>query len=142
MSTVILGAYELGDRINSSAEVADYLYWKEKLNRDAQAQALIRAFSRKKELFGEATRFGRFHPDYNRAMEEAELAREELESRETVRCFKAAEERLDELLYDISKTIAFAVSETIKVPSNQLQPEGGCSSGNCSSGGSCSGKCG
>ena len=51
--------------------------------------------------------------------------------------FKEAEEKLDELLHDVSKTIAHAVSESIKVPSNKILPD----TGGCSSGGSCSGKC-
>jgi cell fate (sporulation/competence/biofilm development) regulator YlbF (YheA/YmcA/DUF963 family) len=60
-----------------------------------------------------------------------------LEQIEAVRRFKEAEERLDDLLYTISTTIAHAVSDTIKVPSNNPLP----GAGSCGSGGSCA-KCG
>jgi len=43
------------------------------------------------------------------------------------------EQRLDDMLYDISKLIAHSVSETIKVPSNDPNPKGG----GCGGGGSC-----
>ena len=140
MSSVMLGAYQLGDLINASAEMVDYLYWKEKVKKDEEAQRLIRSFARTKELFDECTRFGHFHPDYHRALEEAEKARALLDSCEAVARFKAAEERLDELLYDVSLSLAHSVSETVKVSSNKVRDEGGCSG--CSTGGSCGGKCG
>lgn len=138
MSAVLLGAYELGDMIKASAEAAEYIFWKREMEEDEAAQALIRKLAGKKELFAECQRFGHFHPNYHKALDEMKKVQEELDAVESVRRFKEAEERLDDLLYEVSKTIAAAVSETIKVPSNKLLPEGG----GCSSGGGCSGKCG
>lgn len=62
---------------------------------------------------------------------------------ESVKRFRQAEAALDEMLHSVSSTIAYAVSQSVKVPSNSSNTEGGsCSSGGCSSGGGCSGGCG
>lgn len=137
MSAILLETYDLSDMINQSAEVADYLYWKQEVENDESIREAVRRFERTKELYDEAQRFGHFHPDYHKALENAHKAEIELEAFEQVRRFKEAEEKLDELLHDVSKTIAHAVSESIKVPSNKILPD----AGGCGSGGSCSGKC-
>ncbi|WP_409341092.1 YlbF family regulator [Paenibacillus sp. MBLB4367] len=143
MAGVLMQAYELGDLINGSSEVSQYLYWKQKVEQDEEVKRLVRLFAKKKELFEECERFGHFHPDYHAAMDEVKRVQAQLDAMESVRQFKDAEERVDDLLYQISKTIAHAVSESVKVPSNNpLADGGGCSSGGCSSGGSCSGNCG
>lgn len=138
MSALLTGAYELGDMVLASQEAAEYFRWKAVMAEDPDAQAWIRQLQRKKELFEECQRFGHFHPEYHRAMDEVKAVQEKLDAIESVRRFKEAEERLDDLLYEISEIIAHSVSDTIKVPTNKLLPE----SGGCSSGGSCSGKCG
>ncbi len=138
MAAVLMKAYHLGDMINGSAEIADYLYWKDFLDQDPEVKDLVAKLERKKELFDECQRFGHFHPDYHRALDEVKEIELQLEKIESVAQFKAAETRLDELLYEISTTIAYAVSDTIKVPSNNPLP----SEGGCSTGGSCSGSCG
>lgn len=138
MSAVLLRAYELGDMILASREAADYLDTKQAMAKDAVAQSLIRRLMSKKELFEECQRFGHFHPEYHRALGEVAAVQEELDAIPSVKSFKEAEERLDDLLYEVSAIIAYSVSDTVKVPSNKLQPH----SGGCSSGGSCSGKCG
>ncbi|MNI47807.1 hypothetical protein D3C73_1023430 [compost metagenome] len=138
MSAVLLRAYDLGDMILASKEVADYQQGKRLMAENAEAQALIRKLMQKKDLFEECQRFGHFHPEYHKAMNAVSEVQEELDAVPCVKFFKDAEERLDELLYEISATIAHSVSETVKVPSNKLEPH----SGGCSSGGSCSGKCG
>lgn len=143
MSAILMQAYDLGDLIKDSAETADYLYWKQRKEEDPQVRELLRQFQKKKELFEECQRFGHFHPDYHSALDQAKLIQEQLDGLEAVRRFKEAEQRLDDLLFTVSETIARSVSETIKVPSNDpLAAGGGCSSGGCSSGGSCSGNCG
>jgi cell fate (sporulation/competence/biofilm development) regulator YlbF (YheA/YmcA/DUF963 family) len=138
MASVLMRAYQLGDMINGSAEVADYLHWKDFVDHDAEVKALVQKLNRKKELFEECQRFGHFHPEYHKALEEVKHIEHQLEEIESVSRYKAAEAKLDELLYNISTTLAYAVSETIKVPSNNPSP----SEGGCGSGGSCSGGCG
>ena len=137
MSAVLLKAYEIGDMIKNSKEVADYLYWKAEIENDREIQEWIRIFAKAKEKFEECQRFGRFHPDYNEALDEVYRIQERLEQFEAVRQFKRAEQQLDDLLYEVSKTIAHSISEDIKVPSNVPFPAGGCGFG-----GKCSGKCG
>lgn len=138
MAAILMQAYDVGDLINRSQEAADYLYWKQVLEQDTNAQEGIRRLAKLKDLFEETQRFGHFHPNYHEALDKVKAAENELAELESVSRFKDAEERLDDLLYTVSETIARAVSDSIKVPSNQLLPnEGGCSHG-----GSCSGKCG
>ncbi|MDF2924517.1 MAG: regulator [Paenibacillaceae bacterium] len=138
ISAVLLRAYELGDMILASQEVSDYLRGKELVAGDNEAQALIGKLARNKELFGECQRFGHFHPEYHKALDAVSAVQAELDALVSVKRFKEAEEKLDDLLYEISRTIAYSVSGSVKVPSNKLQPE----AGGCSTGGGCSGKCG
>ncbi|WP_223869659.1 YlbF family regulator [Paenibacillus sabuli] len=133
MAGLLLHAYELGDMINGSAEVADYLYWKAVVDRDDEVRALIKRFDKAKELYAECERFGRFHPDFNDAKDKVKAIERELDDMECVSRFKAAEREVDQLLFTVSQSIAGAVSETIKVPGNE--PAGG---GGCGAGGSCS----
>ncbi|WP_411343089.1 YlbF family regulator [Paenibacillus sp. WLX1005] len=133
MAEVLLCAYDLGDMINNSIEVANYLYWKERMQQHPDVQRLIIKLNSKKELFEETQRFGHFHPNYHAAREEVEAVQEEMQRIEAVRRFSEAESSLDRMLYEMSETIAHSVSQTIKVPSNDPLPKGG----GCGSGGSC-----
>ncbi|MEK8131932.1 YlbF family regulator [Paenibacillus filicis] len=138
MSTMLMGAYDLADLIKNSADTADYLYWKQRKDSDAEVQLLVKEFLKSKEKFQECERFGHYHPNYHEALDQVRAVEAKLDAVESVRRFKEAERRLDELLYSVSETIARAVSDTIKVPSNDPLA----STGGCSSGGSCSGGCG
>lgn len=135
MTQALLQAYEIGDMINSSAEVAEYLYWKNAVERDPDVRSAVSAFAKAKESFEDCQRFGHYHPDYHAALEVVNKAQQRLDEFDSVRRFKEAEARLDDLLYSVSETIAHAVSDSIKVPSNNPLPTKGC-------GGSCSGGCG
>lgn len=134
MASLLGSAYELGDMINNSTDVAEYIYWKQKVEQNEEVQQLVRALDKKKELFEETERFGRFHPNYHEAKDAVKAVEARLDEFEEVRRFKELEQRLDDMLYDISKMIAHSVSETIKVPSNDPNPKGG----GCGGGGSCS----
>lgn len=138
MSAILMQAYDMGDMINSSAEVADYLYWKSVMENSSEVKQLKAVFTRKKDAFEECERFGHYHPSYHEALEAVGEVQKQLDALEAVRRFKEAEDRLDDLLYKVSTTIAHAVSESIKVPSNNPLPVGK----GCGSGGSCSGNCG
>ena len=138
MAPVVLCAYELGDYINQSAEVADYLYWKQEVELDPEVAILKRRFNKAKELFDECKRFGRFHPDYNAAKDAISAIEDEMAAVESIRRYKEAEDAVDTLLYDVSVMIAGSVSTSIKVPSNNPMPTGGCGGGgscSCGSGG-------
>lgn len=129
MAEVLTYAYEIGDMINQSAEVSDYLYWKERVNANPEIQAVVKRLQAKKDLFEETQRFGHFHPNYHSAKDEVEAVEAELEEFEEVVRFKQAEKMLDDILHSMSETIAYSVSNSIKVPSNDPLPKGGCGSG-------------
>ncbi|MCI3921511.1 YlbF family regulator [Paenibacillus sp. TRM 82003] len=125
---------ELNDALMQSVEVADYVYWKERMENDPETSKMLMKMNRVKQLFEECERFGHYHPNYHEALEKVRAVEEEMETIESVREFKRAEKALDELLYDVSVVIAHAVSDSIKVPSNDPLPKSG---GGCGTGGSC-----
>ncbi|MFC4100977.1 YlbF family regulator [Paenibacillus xanthanilyticus] len=132
MGRMMLDAYELGDMINQSAEMAEYLYWKTLVEQDEQIQRETKRFAKAKEAFEETERFGRFHPDYHAAKDKVKSIQQELDAIPSVSRFKVAEKALDELLHEVATQLAGSISETIKVPGNEK------AGGGCGSGGSCS----
>ncbi|GAB6990520.1 YlbF/YmcA family competence regulator [Paenibacillus pini] len=136
MAAVLMNAYELGDMINQSVEVSDYLHWKQQVDQNEGVQELVRTLAKKKELFEETRRFGHFHPNFHSAKDEVKAVEGMLEQFEEVTRFKLAEQNLDEMLHQMSEMIAYSVSDTIKVPSNEKHKGGGCGGGGkCSCGG-------
>ena len=133
MAALLLAAYELGDMINQSADAADYLYWKAQLERDEEAQDLIRRFRKAKERFEECSRFGRFHPDFDEARREAAEMQRKLDGCAVIRRFREAEQAVDDMLHEIAVLIARAVSDDIKVPDGRTVRTG-CGGGSCSGG--------
>jgi cell fate (sporulation/competence/biofilm development) regulator YlbF (YheA/YmcA/DUF963 family) len=135
MAELILHSHELSMMINRSREVEEYLSAKRNMEEDAEAQRLLAAFAKKKELFEDVQRFGKYHPDYDKISAEVRQLKRSIELLDSVQAFKRAEDKLDTLLYQVSRTIADAVSETIKVPSNNPFLEAKASG--CGTGGSC-----
>lgn len=129
MAEMLTYAYELGDMINDSVCVSDYLYWKQMVEQDDTIQQYVRKLASTKELFEETQRFGHFHPNYHAAKDKVEEVERELEQFEAVRRFKSAEKELDGILHEMSEMIAYSVSESIKVPGNEISLKGGCGSG-------------
>ncbi|KAB8138634.1 YlbF family regulator [Gracilibacillus oryzae] len=108
---------------------------KEKMEKDQQAQALIKNFNKIKDLYEEVERFGRYHPDYSTIMKEIRTAKREMDMHETIAAYKAAETQLQSLLDEVSEIIAFSVSDKVKVPKDgAVFTDGGCG---CGSGGGC-----
>lgn len=136
--TLLQAAYELGEMLNASKEMADYLYWKSVVRQDEEAQRWVAELQKQKDRFEECQRFGHFHPEYHAALEQVRQVQEKLDAIPSVQRYKQAEDRLDELLYEVSKLIAHSVSESVKVPTDRLVSAGrGC--GSCGNGGSCGG---
>jgi cell fate (sporulation/competence/biofilm development) regulator YlbF (YheA/YmcA/DUF963 family) len=134
MATILLEAYQLADKINESPEVEEYLRTKRRLSEDQEAQKLIREFHKVKDQFEEAQRFGIFHPNYHEAKEMAVQWQKKLRKHPTIRSYLVAEEQLDRLLHEVSRTIAHAVSESVKVPGNDpVFPIGTKGCGGCAS---------
>lgn len=132
-AALLLKAYDLGDLINASAEAEQYKFWKQEVDRNPDVKLLVGKLDEKKERFYQCERFGHYHPEYHQALDEVKSVEAELDHIEAVARFKEAENRLDELLFEVSQLIARSVSETVKVPSNNPLPH----SGGCGSGGGC-----
>lgn len=135
MAALILESHKLSAMINQSQEVATYLAAKQQMEEDLQAQELLRQFEKKKVAYEDVQRFGKYHPDYDKVSTEVRQLKRSMELLDTVQAFKRAEDALDNLLYMVSRTIADAVSPTIKVPSNNPFLEA--KAGGCGTGGSC-----
>ncbi|WNC17085.1 YlbF family regulator [Brevibacillus brevis] len=135
ITQLLLESHELSTMINQSREVSDYLLAKRRMEADVEAQRLLALFEKKKEQYEDVQRFGKYHPDYDHISKEVRELKRTIELMDSVQAFKRAEDALDELLYQVSRTIADAVSETIKVPSNNPFLE--VHSSGCGTGGSC-----
>ncbi|MFD2116926.1 YlbF family regulator [Paenibacillus yanchengensis] len=138
MATLLTSAYELGDSINQSAEVAELLYWEKQVQENTEVAEITKKFQVAKEFFAECQRFGRFHPDFHEARAKVKELERDLAAHESVVKFKEAENAVDLMLYEVASLIAEAVSANIKVPSNGKQKGGSCGSGGscgCASGG-------
>ncbi|MFD1396594.1 YlbF family regulator [Kroppenstedtia eburnea] len=118
MTELLLEAYRLADQINDSKEVKRYLELKRKIAEDPTAQSLIKEFQKKKDVFEDCQRFGHFHPDYHAAKKEAQQFRRAMKDHPLIGEYLELEEWLDHLLAEVSRRIARAVSDTVKVPIN------------------------
>lgn len=134
--TAILEETErLNQLLIRSEEAKQYRECKARLRQDEEAQKLIRQFVKKKEALEEVERFGPYHPDYHRVKQEVRQLKRTLDLQESIANFKQAERALESVLREVSKIIAHAVSETIKVSTgNPYFDQIGC-------GGGCSGRC-
>jgi cell fate (sporulation/competence/biofilm development) regulator YlbF (YheA/YmcA/DUF963 family) len=133
MATLLMKAYDIGDMIKASSEVEQYIHWKHTVEQLPEVKVLVRKLNDKKEIFEQCERFGHFHPEYHSALDKVKEVEAELERIEAVAMFKQSENKLDELLYEVSELIAYSVSDSIKVPSNNPLPH----AKGCGSGGSC-----
>ncbi|TGB05031.1 YlbF family regulator [Halobacillus salinus] len=127
----------IGEMIMNSETMQEYQQAKFALENDKEAQRLIKQFADMKEHYEDVQRFGRYHPDYSTIMKKVRSVKREMDMHERVATFKKAERQVQKLLDEISETVAFSVSEQIKVPKNGMAlTDSGCSGG-CGSGGSC-----
>lgn len=120
---ILAEASSVSDEIIKTPLVARYLQLKRQLAQDESAQQLIQAFQKKKQLFEEAKRFGHYHPDYHQAKKEARAFQQRMERHPTIGAFIKSEREVDELLFHVSKTIAHAVSTSVKVSANDPRLE-------------------
>jgi cell fate (sporulation/competence/biofilm development) regulator YlbF (YheA/YmcA/DUF963 family) len=118
---ILLDTYQLADCINQSEEVQNYLDLQRQLQDSLEAQQRIKEFQKMKELYEETQRFGIFHPDYQAAKKRVETVQQRLHLDPVIRNFLLAEKKLDQLLYQVALVIAESVSDSIKVPTNDLK---------------------
>jgi cell fate (sporulation/competence/biofilm development) regulator YlbF (YheA/YmcA/DUF963 family) len=140
IASILNGAHELSQTILQSEEVKLYHRSRMELEKDSEAQSLIRSFVKKKEEFEEVERFGKYHPDHDRVKKEMRELKRTMDTNDNVVQYKKAERELESILNEVSKIVAFAVSEDIKIPTgNPFWDQGGCGGSGCGSGGCGSG---
>ncbi len=123
--------------IKKSSEMNIYIEKEKALRENKEAQGLISDFSRMKEQYEEAQRFGTYHPDYNKIMQTVRSTKRKMDMNEYVAAYKLAERNLQNLLDEVSKYIAGSVSSSIIIPEEGILAASGCASGGCGTGGSC-----
>jgi cell fate (sporulation/competence/biofilm development) regulator YlbF (YheA/YmcA/DUF963 family) len=119
INELVDAAHELGTQINQSNQVAQYLKLKQKVQNDAEAQFMLKAFQKVKEEFEETKRFGIFHPNFHEAKEKMASFQEQLNNHPLIGEYLQAEETVEQLLYQVSYVVARSVSDEVKVP-NEL----------------------
>ncbi|MBU6145316.1 MAG: YlbF family regulator [Paenibacillaceae bacterium] len=136
--------WELSNRLAHallvSTEVEKYVTARAQLDIDDRAMRWQRTLQDAQMLYEEAQRFGHFHPNYHEALSRVDDIVRQGDCIDAVSAWKHAEQTLADLLYDVGRTIAGAVSPSIKVPYDGLDAAS-CGTGGCSSGG-CGGSCG
>ncbi len=128
----LLGAY-----ITQSEIAFNYKIAKKRLDEDREAQQLIDKFVKMKEKYEEVQRFGRYHPDFESVTAQIRKIKRQLDLHETVANFKKAEQDLEQLLNEVSRIIADAVSPYIKVPTGNPFFDNRRCQGNCGGGCTC-----
>lgn len=109
---------DLAELICQSDEVKNYLRLKNQVYVDSEAKKLIVGFKKIKDLYEEAQRFGRFHPNYHEAKKEAQYYQKEMYTYPLIRAYMESEKELDKLLYDVSCILAHSVSDEVMVPND------------------------
>ncbi len=131
-SEVFLQAHELAEMINQSVEVMEFLSYKQVLDKNQEVMQLKKRLARENEKYEEVNRFSHYHPDYKKTKENLDKILLEIDQHEMVKAYKKAEEKVDDLLYEVTRTLALAISNTIKVGKNELNHDSVCSTGGCS----------
>jgi cell fate (sporulation/competence/biofilm development) regulator YlbF (YheA/YmcA/DUF963 family) len=136
--TMIEQAEHLAKMILQSDVAEAYRICLYKLQNNRESQQKINHFSQLKDLYEDAKRFGKYHPDYKRIMIQTREAKRDMDLDPCVAEFKIAENDLQDLLDEISVYLGRAVSENIKaaVGNPFFETAANCGTG-CASGGSC-----
>lgn len=126
---------QLGKMVIDSDVMKVYREARTALAEDKDAQKLIKAFSDMKSHYDDVQRFGRYHPDYFTIMKNVRATKREMDMNDKVAAFKIAERNLQNLLDEISQSVANSVSVQIKAPKDGAAlTDSGCG---CGSGGAC-----
>lgn len=124
-------ADHLAEMVTDSETAEHYQACKYTLQHDEAAQELIRRFAKLKDKHEEVQRFGRYHPEFKTVTSEVRDLKRELDLNDTIAAFQKAEQEMEDLLNELSQTIAYSVSPQIKVPSGNpfFDKMGGCGAG-------------
>src|SRR5690625_5795326 len=107
---------QLGKMILASEDVVAYNRSRTALNKDPEAQQLIRDFQDIKSHYEDVQRFGRYHPDYNEIMKNVRMTKRKMDMNDKVADFKIAERNLQQLLEDRERTLLNSVLVAITAP--------------------------
>lgn len=128
---ILLQIYDLAEMINQSEEAAEYIKNKEVVEKDLQIAQLKEELTKEKKQFEEVKRFGQYHPDYQEIKSKLDQTLLTIEQNENIQKFKKAENRLDDLLYQVTHILGQSISKSIKIGRNDAEEENGCAIGSC-----------
>lgn len=118
LNELMEAAQQLGNQINDSEEVKQYLELKKEIQTNAEAQMMIKSFEKVKEDFEETKRFGIFHPNFHEAKEKMEYYQKKLNEDPLIGQYLKTEKKIEHLLFQVSHIIARSVSKEVKVPND------------------------
>ena len=118
LNELMEAAQQLGNQINDSEEVKQYLDLKKEIQADAEAQMMIKSFEKVKEDFEETKRFGIFHPNYLESNVKMEYYQKKLNEDPLIGQYLKIEKQIEQLLFQVSHIIARSVSKEVKVPTD------------------------
>ncbi len=134
---VIENSELLATYISQSEIALNYKRARKTLDEDVDAQILIAQFTQMKEKYEEIQRFGKYHPDFDKVSSEMRAVKRKLDLHDTIANFKKAEAEFEQLLNEVSRIIADAVSPHIKVPTGNPFFDNRSCQGGCGAGGPC-----
>lgn len=127
---------DLIEMLKHSEVYTNYQDKKNTLAQNAQAQGLISRFLKVRDRYDEVQRFGKYHPDYKKVIQEMMDIKRDVDMDDQIVAYKHAEQQMEALLNEVGLEIAQAVSASIKVPTGDPFFDRGCSGG-CGTGSAC-----
>ncbi|WP_416151062.1 YlbF family regulator [Salipaludibacillus sp. HK11] len=135
---ILQESHDFSEIILSSDVFNNYIAIKKQVQRNAEAQKMLKHFDGLKEKYEEVQRFGKYHPDFKQITSEVREYKRKLDTYPLIAEYKESEKELENMLNEVSQIIAHAVSTQIKVPTgNAFFDQSSSCGGGCGSGGSC-----
>jgi cell fate (sporulation/competence/biofilm development) regulator YlbF (YheA/YmcA/DUF963 family) len=102
---ILTKAYELADVIVHSDLYKSYKKYQQILKENEDVNQLLIIFHKEKERFEEASKYGKYHPDYEKIKNEYQLAKVNLMNNENFKMFKQLERQLETVVFEVEKQL-------------------------------------
>lgn len=101
--------------ILTSQSYKNYLQARKQMNDCPEAQQLKQAFQTEKAKFEQISAYGDYAPGYRQQQKKVQLSKRALDLNEQVAAYRLAETTLQQMLDEISRSLAGTISAEIKV---------------------------
>lgn len=118
---IYIQAYELAEAIRKSKLFNKYKELQHDLMTDPEVKQLMDEFKKQQEAFEEASRFGSYHPDYDKVKKTYQQAKVKLMKHPKFKHFKRIERELETTIYEIEEALQQIVGITNKYKKSALK---------------------